>query len=98
MIEALDGAVGQEAFECSNAVERALYYIASAMFSKLRTLVENSQLYNLNYEEMNSRPECQKEAGRLLPLLGEVSLRLTEVVDVTRLQALTTQVVMVKRV
>lgn len=42
-----DGAVVQEALECSNVVEMAQCYIASSMFSKLHTLMESSQLYTL---------------------------------------------------
>lgn len=40
-----DRAAAQEALERSKAVDEALCYIESAIFSTLCTLVENSQLY-----------------------------------------------------
>lgn len=51
----------------TKAVDEARRYVESAIFSKLPTLVENSQLYKLE-EELSYRPEvtkCKVETGRL---------------------------------
>lgn len=73
--EAGDGATIQEVPETRGSVDEALCYILSAIFSKLHTLVENSQLYMLKYEELNDWPNvinCQFEESRLALCFAKV--------------------------
>lgn len=51
--EARYGTVARGALKCSDVVDGALCYIASAIFSKLHMMVENSQLYTLEDEELS---------------------------------------------
>lgn len=58
--------------------------------------MKNSKLYPLKYEELSEwvdGTKCQLKAGRLPLVFSEVPLRLMEVLGVTCLQVLTTQVV-----
>lgn len=50
--EAGDGAAAQEALEHCNAEDEALHYTASAMFITQHMLMDNSQLYSLEDEEL----------------------------------------------
>lgn len=43
--ETEDGAITQEELDCRDAVDEILRYITPSIFSTLRTLAENSQLY-----------------------------------------------------
>lgn len=52
-----DNAVTKEELERNGAPQEALLHIASAMFSKLLTLVETIQLYTLINEEIIDWPE-----------------------------------------
>lgn len=92
--EAGDGAVAKEALERSDVVQESLLYIACAIFSTLHTLEENSHMYMVKDEELSAWPEmtkCQWETGRFPLVFYEVLLRMTEVLDVTNSQALTTK-------
>lgn len=94
--EAEDGALVQEAFERSDAVDEAMRYIAPAIFSKLRTLVENSLEYILKDKDLSDCPEvkqCQLETGSLPLAFLERSSRLIALLYVARPQALITQLV-----
>lgn len=51
-----DGAVAQEALDCSDAVDKAQCYITPALFHTLHMLVENRQLCTFNEEEMSDWP------------------------------------------
>lgn len=68
------------------------------MFSKLYTLMENSQTYKLKDEELNGGTglkESRLETGRLPLKLCEISFKVMEMLGVTSLQAPTTKLVVV---
>lgn len=62
-----DGTVPEEELESSEAMEKDLKYIDSAMSSTPHTLAENFQLYMLKFKELSSwqdMTKCQLKTGR----------------------------------
>lgn len=84
----------QEALVGKDMVDRALPYITYAILSQIHELVECSQLYTLENKELGDWSEkkmCQVETGMLQLVFPQVSLKVMEVLGVTRLQISTSQ-------
>lgn len=78
---------GDKSVERRDAVDEALRYLSSSMFSTLHSLKKNNQLYTLKDKELGDWSEvikCQFEKRRLSVLFQEVPLRVMEALGARR--------------